>query len=67
MIAVRATTSPAGSGLTLLLAGSVLFLLSDLVLSMTYFQTKDSKAIIAVNHLLYYMAQYAIAVSLKYI
>ncbi len=66
VIAACIRIRPLGAGLMFLLAGSVLFLLSDLVLSMTYFQAKDSKAMIVVNHLLYYFAQFAIAVSLKY-
>ncbi len=53
---------------TLLLAvGSVLFLLSDVVLIGVYYQNKDSSAYIAINHILYYAAQYAIALSILYL
>ncbi|MBN1690048.1 MAG: hypothetical protein JW901_03400 [Dehalococcoidia bacterium] len=50
----------------LLAAGSILFLLSDLVLSMTYYDNKDSRAFISLNHILYYAAQYSIALSILY-
>ena len=52
---------------TILLAvGAILFLLSDLVLVMTYYDNKDSRPFIAVNHILYYAAQYIIALSILY-
>ncbi len=51
----------------LLAAGAILFLLSDLLLVMTYYDNKDSKPFIAVNHVLYYAAQYAIALSILYL
>ena len=51
----------------LLAAGAILFLLSDLVLVMTYYDNKDSKPFIVVNHALYYGAQYAIALSILYL
>jgi uncharacterized membrane protein YhhN len=50
----------------LLAAGSILFLLSDLVLSMTYYGNKDSRVFIAANHILYYAAQFTIALSILY-
>ena len=50
----------------LLAAGAILFLLSDLVLVMTYYDNKDSRPFIAVNHILYYAAQYVIALSILY-
>jgi len=53
---------------TLLLAvGSVLFLLSDVVLIGIYYQNKDSRPFIVVNHVLYYAAQYTIALSILYL
>ena len=48
----------------LIFVGSVLFLLSDAVLSMTYFQGKNSRIMIIVNHVLYYAAQFLLAISL---
>jgi uncharacterized membrane protein YhhN len=51
----------------LIAAGSILFLLSDLVLSMTYYDNKDSKPFIVINHVLYYAAQFSIALSILYI
>lgn len=62
----------------LLLTGSILFLLSDLVLSITYFSkpedyqktgflNPESRAIICVNHVLYYAAQFCIAIALRFI
>lgn len=50
----------------LLAAGAVLFLLSDLVLVMTYYDNKDSRPFIVVNHVLYYAAEYTIALSILY-
>jgi len=50
----------------LLAVGAILFLLSDLVLSMTYYDGKDSRAFISVNHVLYYAAQFCIALSVLY-
>lgn len=50
----------------LLSIGAVLFLLSDLVLVMTYYDNKDSRPFIITNHVLYYGAQYLIALSVLY-
>jgi uncharacterized membrane protein YhhN len=50
----------------LLAAGSVLFLLSDILLIGIYYQGKDTKAHIVMNHVLYYTAQYSIALSILY-
>ncbi len=55
-----------GASAILLFIGATLFLLSDLVLSMTYFDGKDSKPLIIVNHVLYYSAQFLIALSILY-
>ncbi|HAE88765.1 MAG TPA: hypothetical protein DCG79_02720 [Clostridiales bacterium] len=51
----------------LLVVGAALFLLSDLVLSMIYFDGNDSRVLIVVNHVLYYAAQFLIALSVYYI
>ncbi len=51
----------------LLVVGSALFLLSDLVLSMTYFNGIDHRIMIICNHVLYYVAQFLIALSVFYI
>ena len=51
----------------LLIVGAALFLLSDLVLSMIYFDGNDSRVLIIVNHVLYYAAQFLIALSVYYI
>ena len=60
-----AAVNDAWSGATVIIfIGSVLFLLSDAVLSMTYFQGKNSKLMIVVNHVLYYAAQFMLAMSL---
>ena len=48
-------------------AGMVLFFLSDLVLSMQYFGDKSQKVWIWINHILYYLAQILIAISILYI
>ena len=51
----------------LIVVGAALFLLSDLVLSMTYFDGNESRVLIVVNHVLYYAAQFLIALSLYYL
>lgn len=48
-------------------AGMILFLLSDLVLSMQYFGGRDEKVWIYVNHILYYAAQVCLAISILFI
>lgn len=54
-----------GAALKMFFAGSVLFALSDLVLSGTYFGTgKERPVDIAANYLLYYSGQFLIAFSL---
>ena len=53
--------------LLLLAIGSGAFLLSDLVLSMTYFNGSESRVLIIINHVLYYAAQFLIALSVYYI
>ena len=51
----------------LLIVGAGLFLLSDLVLSMIYFDGNEARVLIIANHVLYYAAQFLIALSLYYI
>ncbi len=51
----------------MLVIGAALFLLSDLVLSMIYFDGHEARVLIIVNHVLYYAAQFLIALSLYYI
>jgi len=51
----------------LLAAGSVLFVLSDLILLKTYYENKDSRPFIIANHVLYYGAQFLIALSVLYV
>ncbi len=65
--AIAITEATVGTDLVLLLVGSILFLLSDLVLSMTYFDGKDSKIMIVSNHILYYAAQFLIAIAVLFI
>jgi hypothetical protein len=61
----------------LLIIGSILFILSDLVLSMTYFSKEEdykkegilnpeSRFMISLNHILYYGAQFFIAISILF-
>ena len=65
--AIAAGISAAFSATVVLLSiGAGLFLLSDLVLSMIYFDGNDSRVMIVVNHVLYYAAQFLIALSLLY-
>lgn len=53
--------------LNVMFIGSVLFMLSDLVLSGTYFGGKERKVDIILNYLFYYSAQFIIALSLLYV
>lgn len=62
-----AITSGFSAATVLLAIGGILFLLSDLVLVMTYYDNKDSKLFISTNHILYYGAQFAIALSVLYL
>ena len=62
-----AVTQGFAASTVLLAVGAILFLLSDLVLSMTYYDNRDSRAFIAVNHILYYGAQFTIALSILYL
>lgn len=74
--------SISSAGLTrasvLLLSGSILFFLSDLILSLTYFSkpeaylktgplNPESRLIISVNHIFYYGAQFSIALALGFL
>ena len=62
----------------LLLIGSIFFIVSDLILSITYFSKKEdyeksgmlnpeSKFMIIANHVTYYVAQFLIAISIMFI
>lgn len=54
--------------LNLLFAGGVLFLISDLILSGTYFgKGKDRPVDIITNHIFYYAAQFVIAASILFV
>lgn len=55
------------ASLNVLFVGSVLFMLSDFVLSGTYFGGKERKVDITLNYLFYYSAQFLIALSLLYV
>ena len=48
-------------------SGMILFLLSDLVLSMQYFGNATGKVFVWINHILYYLAQILIAVSVLFL
>lgn len=55
-------------GLDIIFGGSIFFLVSDLILSGTYFgQNKSRPVDIVTNHVTYYIAQFAIALSLCFI
>ena len=53
--------------LNLFFIGGILFALSDLVLSGTYFGGKERPVDIILNYLTYYPAQFLIALSLLYL
>ena len=72
------TAACATSGTLLLLFGSVFFIISDLILSMTYFSKAEdyqrtgalhpeSKLMIVSNHVTYYVAQYLIALAILFL
>jgi uncharacterized membrane protein YhhN len=48
----------------LLLIGGILFLVSDAILSMSYFGGKNNRILIIANHVTYYAAQFLIAFSI---
>lgn len=48
-------------------AGMILFLASDLVLSMQYFGNATAKVYVYINHILYYLAQICIAISILFV
>lgn len=48
-------------------SGMIVFLLSDLVLSMQYFGGRTQKVWIYINHILYYLAQILLAISILYL
>lgn len=55
-------------GLDIIFGGSIFFMISDFILSGTYFGVgKDRPVDIVVNHVTYYIAQFAIAISLRFI
>ena len=55
-------------GYILMTVGAVLFLLSDAVLSNTFFgRGKDKKHHLFINHFLYYAGQYLIAASVLFV
>jgi uncharacterized membrane protein YhhN len=51
----------------LLATGSVVFLISDVILSMTYFGGKKGRAYLVANHTAYYAAQFLIALAVLFI
>ena len=66
------------TGSVMLLVGSILFIVSDLILSMTYFSkpedylkpgplNPESKLLIVANHVTYYFAQFLIALAIMFI
>lgn len=70
--------SEGGPAVKMLFIGSLLFLLSDLILSITYFSKNadyeregamnpESRLMISVNHITYYAAQFTIALSLMHL
>ncbi len=48
-------------------SGMVLFLASDLILSMQYFGNATSKLYVYANHILYYLAQICLAISILFV
>lgn len=62
---VYAAIAESFSAITIVIAlGGIFFLISDAILSMTYFGGKNSKLIITANHITYYIAQFLLAVSI---
>lgn len=68
VISIYLSFLPTGLPIYILAIGFVLFLLSDLVLSMQYFGGKqEDKSLIFINHLLYYLAQIVIAMFIFFV
>ena len=78
MSAMYVKPANASTSSIVLLVGSILFVVSDMVLSMTYFSkpvdyekqgalNPESRLMIVVNHVTYYLAQFLIALSLPFI
>ena len=68
MSATAMIVSSFEKGYVLMAVGSLLFLLSDAVLSNTFFgRGKDKKHHLFINHFLYYAGQYLIAASIMFI
>lgn len=78
MSAMYVKPANASTSSIVLLVGSILFVISDMVLSMTYFSkpedyqrqgalNPESRLMIIVNHVTYYLAQFLIALSLLFI
>lgn len=78
MSAMYVKPANASTSSIVLLVGSILFVVSDMVLSMTYFSkpedyqkqgvlNPESRLMIIVNHVTYYLAQFLIALSLLFI
>lgn len=65
---ISAIVSGFAKGYVLMAVGSVLFLLSDVVLSNTFFgRGKDKPRHLFINHFLYYAGQYLIAASVMFV
>lgn len=65
---ISAIVSGFQTGYILMAVGGILFLLSDVVLSNTFFgRGKDKKRHLFLNHFLYYAAQYLIAASVMFV
>ncbi|MDR2090983.1 MAG: lysoplasmalogenase [Clostridiales bacterium] len=67
VLSVYALIRVGGTAAVLFTIGSVLFLLSDVILSMTYFGGKKGLVYLVTNHTTYYAAQFLIALAVCFI
>jgi uncharacterized membrane protein YhhN len=67
VLSVYALIEVGGTAAWLFTVGSVMFLVSDVILSMTYFGGKKGKIFLITNHATYYAAQFLIAVAIYFI
>jgi uncharacterized membrane protein YhhN len=67
VLSVYALIEKGGTAAILFTIGSIMFLVSDVILSMTYFGGKKGKIYLITNHATYYAAQFIIALAVYFI
>jgi uncharacterized membrane protein YhhN len=67
VLSVYALIEAGGTAAALFTVGSIMFLISDMILSMTYFGGKKGRIFLVANHSTYYAAQFLIAIAIFFI